>query len=287
MQLSCDFLCACIALPLASLILSAALLGADERVVAIVAEPRVDSLFPVAVVLALAFGGVYRVTHRQLQPSAFLEFRELSFGVGCGCVLTLAVGSLLHATFGTIEPYATQLVLAVIVTIAVITLGRIVLRFFLHTLTTTRVLVVGGGQTAERIMMNVRQDPGMTLVGRVVDGDIADAGASAGYPICPSCAGSSTCTASSWRPATSSRASPSTPTASLQDFVHIAMVPHYYELISWRSRLTDLGGMPFLEIAQPHLSPWDRFMKRAFDLCISGAVLLFDLTASCSWSRSV
>ncbi len=60
----------------------------------------------------------------------------------------------------------------------------------------------------------------------------------------------------------------------LQDFVHIAMVPRYYELISWRSRLTDLAGLPFLEIAQPHLSPWDSFMKRAFDLCISSAVLL-------------
>ena len=52
------------------------------------------------------------------------------------------------------------------------------------------------------------------------------------------------------------------------------MVPRYYELISWRSRLTDLSGMPFLEIAQPHLSTWDQFMKRAFDLCISSAVLL-------------
>jgi FlaA1/EpsC-like NDP-sugar epimerase len=99
------------------------------------------------------------VTHRQLQPSAFLEFRELAFGVGCGCVLTLAVGSFFHATFGTIEPVATQLVAAVIVSIGLITLGRIILRFFLHALTTTRVLVVGGGQTAERIMMNVRKTP--------------------------------------------------------------------------------------------------------------------------------
>ena len=60
----------------------------------------------------------------------------------------------------------------------------------------------------------------------------------------------------------------------LQDFVHIAMVPRYYELISWRSSLTDLAGLPFLEIAQPHLSAWDTFMKRAFDICISSAVLL-------------
>jgi lipopolysaccharide/colanic/teichoic acid biosynthesis glycosyltransferase len=56
--------------------------------------------------------------------------------------------------------------------------------------------------------------------------------------------------------------------------VHIAIVPRYYELISWRSRLSDLSGMPLLEIAQPHLSAWDKFVKRAFDLCMSSAVLL-------------
>ena len=93
---------------------------------------KIDSLFPVAVVVALALGGVYRVTHRSLQPSAFLEMRELAFGVGCGCVLALAIGSFLRVAFGTTEPFATQLVLAVVVTIGVVTLGRMALRFFLH-----------------------------------------------------------------------------------------------------------------------------------------------------------
>ena len=61
--------------------------------------------------------------------------------------------------------------MAVIVAIGVITVGRIVLRFFLRTLTTTRVLVVGSGTTADRVMLSVRQEPAMTLVGRAVDGD--------------------------------------------------------------------------------------------------------------------
>ena len=235
---------------------------------------KVDSLFPVTVVLALAIGGVYRVAHRRLQPSAFLEMRELSFGVGCGCVLALALGSLLHALFGITEPYATQLVTTVIVAIAIVTLGRMVVRSFLHALTTTRVLVVGSGTTADRIMLSVRQDPGMTLVGRAVDGDAIDSGAIGRVADLPELCRQldvhrilvtgrnfSTDALDTYR--------------ELQDFVHIAMVPRYFELISWRSRLTDLAGMPFLEIAQPHLSPWDRFMKRAFDICISVAVLLF------------
>jgi exopolysaccharide biosynthesis polyprenyl glycosylphosphotransferase len=273
-QISCDFICACVALPVALLILSTLSTVPTNAPSQFGLSIKIDSFFPVAVVLALALGGVYRVTHRQLQPSAFLEFRELSFGVGGGCVLTLAVGSFFHATFGTIEPIATQLVTAVIVAIAVITLGRIVLRFFLHALTTTRVLVVGAGQTAERIMMNVRHDPGMTLVGRVVDGDLADVGAIGRVTdlpeLCRQLDVHRVLVAGGDRFSSESLDT----YRDLQDVVHIAMVPRYYELISWRSRLTDLGGMPFLEIAQPHLSRWDRFMKRAFDLCISGAVLL-------------
>jgi exopolysaccharide biosynthesis polyprenyl glycosylphosphotransferase len=273
-QLSCDFICACIALPVALVVLSAMSSVPTNAPSLFGLNIEIDSFFPIAVVLALAFGGIYRVSHRQLQPSAFLEFRELSFGVGCGCVLTLAVGSFFHAAFGTIEPIATQLVAATIVAIGTITLGRIGLRFFLHALTTTRVLVVGAGKSAERIMMNVRHDPGMTLVGRVVDGDVTEAGALgrvADLPhLCRELDVHRILVAASDEFSDQSLDT----YRDLQEFVHIAMVPHYYELISWRSRLTDLGGMPFLEIAQPHLSPWDRFMKRAFDLFISAAVLL-------------
>jgi len=136
--------------------------------------------------------------------------------------------------------------------------------------------VVGAGTAADRIMLSVRQDPGMTLVGRVVD-DPADAvetdslGRVAELPqLCRRL--------HVHRVLVAARDEFSVESMDvyrqLQDFVHIAMVPRYYELISWRSRLTDLAGMPFLELAQPHLSPWDKLMKRAFDLCISSAVLL-------------
>ncbi|HEY6425866.1 MAG TPA: hypothetical protein VIX84_01405, partial [Acidimicrobiales bacterium] len=177
MQVCNDFVCACIALALSLVILSQVSTAGTNDVSQIGHSIEIDTLFPVAVVIALALGGVYRTTHRSLQPSAFLEIRELCFGVGAGCVLTLAAGSLLHGAFGTTEPIATQLVMAVTVTIGVITMGRIVLRYLLHALTTTRVLVVGAGLMAERIMFSVQQDPGMTLVGRAVDGIAADAGA--------------------------------------------------------------------------------------------------------------
>jgi exopolysaccharide biosynthesis polyprenyl glycosylphosphotransferase len=271
-QISCDFVCACIALPLSLVLLShlsAVPVNASGR---LVTNMQIDSLFPVAVVIALASGGIYRVTHRRLQPNSFLEIRELSFGVGEGCVLALAIGSLLHVLFATSEPYATQLVMAVIVTVGTITVGRIILRYFLHALTTTRVLVVGAGTTADRIVLSVRQDAGMTLVGRIADDGDADAlGQVADLPrLCRQL--------DVHRVLVAARDEFSVEAMDvyreLQDFVHIAMVPRYYELISWRSSLTDLAGLPFLEIAQPHLSAWDQCMKRAFDLCISSAVLV-------------
>lgn len=274
LQICCDFLCACVGLPLALVALGRLSTVPVNAPSQLLTDLKIDSLFPVTVVIALALGGVYRVTSRPLQPSAFLEMRELSFGVGCGCVLALAAGSLLHAVFGTTEPYATQLVTAVIISIAVITMGRIVVRSSLHALTTTRVVVVGSGTTAERIMLSVRQDPGMTLVGRVVDADGVDAGAIGLVTELPAL-----CRQLDVQRVLITGRDFSEDTLGvyrhLQDFVHIAMVPRYYELISWRSRLTDLAGMPFLEIAQPHLSLWDRFMKRAFDICISSAVLMF------------
>ncbi len=273
-QVSCDFVCACIALPFGLLVLSrlsSVPVNASGR---LLANMEVDSLFPVAVVLALALGGVYRVAHRRLQPSAFLELRELSFGVGCGCVLALAIGSFLHGTFGTNEPYATQLVMAVIAAIGLITVGRIVLRFFLRKLTTTRVLVVGSGTTADRVMLGVRQEPAMTLVGRAVEGDAVDAGAIGRVTDLPELCRQLQVDRILVAASEQSSAESLDIYRRLQDSVHIAMVPRYYELISWRSRLTDLSGTPFLEIARPHLSAWDRFVKRAFDLCMSSAVLV-------------
>ena len=272
MQVCCDFLCACIALPVALLVLSGASNVAVNSYSRFTANLKVDALFPVAAVLALALGGAYRVTHRRLQPNAFVEARELCFGVGCGCVLAIGIGAMVHGAFGTDEPYATQLVFAVIVAVVIISLGRAILRYFLHALTTTRVLVVGSGPLVERIIMSVSQDPGMTLVGRAGD-EIAEPGTLgrvADLPhLCQQLRVDRVLVASGDQ----FRDESLEIYRKLQDSVHVAIVPRYYELTSWRSRLTDLSGVPFIEVARPHLSVIDQTVKRAFDLCISSFVL--------------
>jgi len=114
----------------------------------------------------------------------------------------------------------------------------------------------------------------MTLVGRAVDGDTVDAGAIGRVTdlpeLCRQLGVDRLLVAASEHFSAESLDI----YRRLQDSVHIAIVPRYHELISWRSRLTDLSGISFLEIAQPHLSAWDKFVKRAFDLCMSSVVLL-------------
>jgi len=274
MQVCSDFIFACFALPLALIIYSHISTIPVNGQGNLIHNLTVDSFFPVAVVISLAIGGVYRVTNRRLQPSAFLEMRELGFGVGCGCVLALALGALLHGFFGVAEPFATQLVASVIVGVVVITIGRMLLRYFLHALTTTRVLVIGAGMAVDRMMLSVGQDPGMTLVGRVVDSDMPLNGALGRVEDLPQI-----CTDLDVHRVLVAASGQFSSDAldvyrALSETVHIAMVPRYYELISWRSRLSDLSGMPFLEIAQPHLSTWDQLMKRMFDLCVSSLILI-------------
>ena len=59
--------------------------------------------------------------------------------------------------------------------------------------------------------------------------------------------------------------------------MHIAIVPRYFELISWRSRITDLYGLPLIEVAPSHFSQWDRCLKRTFDI-LAGSLLLLVLS---------
>jgi exopolysaccharide biosynthesis polyprenyl glycosylphosphotransferase len=274
MQACSDFLWACVAVPIALVIFSHISTLPVNAQGELLHNLTVDSLFPVAVVISLAIGGVYRSTSRRLQPNAFMEMRELTFGVGCGCVLALAIGALLHGFSGLAEPSATQLVAAVIVGVVVISIGRMFLRYFVHALTTTRVLVIGAGTAVDRMMLSVSQDPGMTLVGRVIDSEMSLNGALGRVEDLPRI-----CEELDVHRILVAASGQFTPEAldvyrALSETVHIAMVPRYYELISWRSRLSDISGMPFLEIAQPHLSTWDQLMKRIFDLFVSGLILV-------------
>ena len=136
-----------------------------------------NALFPFAVVLAIAIGGTYRTNQGQLGSSTFKELKDVLFAVSVGCVITLAVGTYLHAVAGTLRPVAAQEVVAVVLAVMFISFGRVILRASLHTLTVTRVLIVGSGSLTDRITTYLGLRPGVEIVGHVVGEEELDPGA--------------------------------------------------------------------------------------------------------------
>jgi exopolysaccharide biosynthesis polyprenyl glycosylphosphotransferase len=233
-----------------------------------------NALFPFAVVLAIAIGGTYRTNQGQLGASMFKELKDVLFAVSVGCVITLTVGSYIHAVAGTGRPVVAQEVVAVVLAVVFISAGRFILRASLHTLTATRVLIVGSGTLTDRITTYLGLRHGVEIVGHVVGEEELDAGALGtvndlpalcrelnvqqiivGFPSCHS-----EKFVGIYR--------------QLQSDVHIAFVPRYFELVSFRARLADLGGLPLLEVARPDLSGMDRFLKRSFDVAVSLLALI-------------
>jgi exopolysaccharide biosynthesis polyprenyl glycosylphosphotransferase len=60
----------------------------------------------------------------------------------------------------------------------------------------------------------------------------------------------------------------------LQDQVHISIVPRYFDLVSFKTRLMDLSGIPMLELAPNRPSRWSRAVKRGFDITVSLTTLI-------------
>ena len=174
---SVDLLATCAAMPIA-LVLLAGVSNVPSNSMAKFGWNLIhDSLFPVAVVAALALSGSYRSNRRELGPSTFKELHDLLFAIGAACVLTIGVGALLHATTDFQEPWPTQLIVMVIVAVVFVVVGRSIIRTMLHALTVSRVIVVGAGALPERVATYVGLNKGLSLVGRVVDDVEPDEGA--------------------------------------------------------------------------------------------------------------
>jgi exopolysaccharide biosynthesis polyprenyl glycosylphosphotransferase len=56
--------------------------------------------------------------------------------------------------------------------------------------------------------------------------------------------------------------------------VGVSIVPRYYELITSRSHVEDLSGLPMIDIAPASLSASSRFFKRTFDVVVSSVILV-------------
>jgi exopolysaccharide biosynthesis polyprenyl glycosylphosphotransferase len=271
--LAADLLAAIVALPVALLLLSMGSPVESNSLSHFWRNVGHDSSFPVAIIVALALTDFYRSNRRVPYQSSFSELKELAIALCAGCVLSIGISVILHGTFDVNESNDTQLFLATIVGMALI-IGAHTTLSTLRRGPHSRVLIVGSDPLGDRIATYVSLTKGVEVIGRVVDAPTADEGSLGTVADLPQLCEKYRANRIIVAFPTSMSHDSVTIFRSLPAPVHITIVPRYFELVSWRSRITDLFGLPLIEVAPAHFSLWDRSLKRGFDVITASLLLL-------------
>lgn len=233
--------------------------------------------FPLCTIFAMALTSQYRRSRRSPTQNVFSEFRETLLSATFGGFCTLVASTLLHHFTPWAVEVTSQIVFATLVAGSLLTINHGLLRHVVLSHHPVRVAIVDDGADYERIATHLHLQHGVVEVGRIAPEDDS-VGASIGslshidelvttHKLDRVIFGSINMLtpglAASYRRAT--------------ELVDTALVPRMHEVISWRSRLTDLSGLPVLELAPRHVSLFDRALKRTLDILIATTVLLLTL----------
>lgn len=137
-----------------------------------------------------------------------------------------------------------------------------------------RVIVVGSGMMARRVARSLAWDPCLKVLGLVDDDPHNSDSVLGGTDDLPAL-----CTRLQVDQVVVafSRTHPAEALERLRAVhcsVDVAVVPRYFELLSPRSNLRELGGIPLVDLAPPQLGPAARTAKRLFDVVVSALVLV-------------
>jgi exopolysaccharide biosynthesis polyprenyl glycosylphosphotransferase len=271
-----DFISLTVAL-VAGLVVLAELSPQPANSLQVFGHNLIDNIaFPVVTLVALALYGLYQQNNRRFRHESFGDLGRIAHAMAVGGFLTLGAGVLMHGIDGTSEIHPAQLASIALMGVVAVPLGRAAARRFRATQKgiRDRVLIVGSGMMVDRIRGYFAGDPTIELVGAVDDdpkpgsaivGTIEDVprlckeldidriliGFSRTHP------GD---LVEELRP--------------LQGKVAISIVPRYFELLSWRSQVDDLCGLPMIDVAPPALSLSARMMKRTVDIAVASAGLV-------------
>lgn len=228
-------------------------------------------LFPVGVLSALVLLGQYRGKSRSFRPSGFADVGDI--------LLATTAGSLLASGAATVlvrgrEGPPLAAVAATAGSAALLVLALRPLAYHWSRRRPVRVLIVGSGTVASSVRDRLARDPGAVVVG-FVDDDPAPPtevlGPTALLPaLCRDLRVDRVLVSFS-------RTHPKDLTDSLRalhGLLPIGLVPRFFELLSWRSEVDDLSGMPIIDVAAPSPSRFDRAAKRTFDIVASLVLLV-------------
>jgi exopolysaccharide biosynthesis polyprenyl glycosylphosphotransferase len=235
-----------------------------------------DISFPFVTLLALALYGLYQQSNRRFRKESFGDLGRIAHAMAIGGFLTLGAGVLIHRIDGASEIHAAQLASLALVGLVLVPVGRAGARRFRvsNKVNRERVLIVGTGMMVERIRGYFVSDPNVELVG-VVDDDPKPGSPIVGTVedvprLCKELDVDRILIGFS-RTHPGDLVEQMRP---LQGKVAISIVPRYFELLSWRSQVEDLCGLPMIDVAPPALSMSARFVKRTVDIGVASAGLV-------------
>lgn len=233
--------------------------------------------FPVGIVLGLTLTGSYRQSRRSPTQSTFSDMKDYALSATFGGFLAMTMSYVAHH-FGEWQiKVPTQIIIAVIIATFLISFAHAVVRHITLTRHPQRIAVVDDGTNFGRIATHLHLQHGVKLIGRI-DATVVTTKDSLGSIehidsivainrldriIFGTIEISSPTIEHAYRRAT--------------EICDTALVPSMYEVISWRSRLTELSGLPLLELAPRNFTAYDLALKRAFDLGVAIIALVVTL----------
>jgi exopolysaccharide biosynthesis polyprenyl glycosylphosphotransferase len=229
------------------------------------------ALTALASLLALVLHGAYRSNRQHLLPRPGSGARAAVFGFPAAVLILVALGNVTDR-----QVSLSAALFLLLPGIVVVPLSRRAARALPlpGRAQTTRVLIVGSGKVAKRVADRLSRVESLEVVGMADDdpapgeqvlGPISDLARLVG-------------THRVDRVLVAFSRTPSTATLTnlrtLSGRVGVSVVPRMFEMLSWRSTLEEIYGIPLLHVAPASLSVSARIIKRSLDLVTGSAILL-------------
>jgi exopolysaccharide biosynthesis polyprenyl glycosylphosphotransferase len=232
-------------------------------------------MIPVFIAMFTLYG-LYRGITRRISMSVFSDLRNIIHALMISGFLCAIVAYVANKDFGVEDLSVAKIVSVCLVAAIVVPLARVVAFSLLGyaSVGSVPVIVVGTGKLAQTVASHLRAHSSVKFVGFVDDNPLGSADVIGELDELPELcrqhgvARVVVCF---------SRTHPERTTEMLKSLagqVGVSIVPRYYELITARSHVEDLSGLPMLDIAPASLSAGARFLKRTFDIIVSSVILL-------------
>ena len=240
---------------------------------------RSGLLFAATAPISFALFGLY--SSKSLMVSALDEARSVAVALGAMTLVWLFAGMMIRpGSFGRPEVLAMVVWLPIAFVSALLT--RVFVRGRMRMTHPERVLILGAGNTGQVLAERIRGGgSGVEVVGFVDDEPLPLRAAIRDIPVLPESRGLNAAIAATGatRLVLAFSQSPSHEVLEAirtSEFgrLPISIVPRYYEITPAHSTLSEINGIPLVDLRSAQLSRGARSLKRALDLVVAGGSMI-------------